>query len=445
MRDTNTPASAVWWRDAKIRGYIAQLVLILSVIWVGNYLIDNMNTNLENSNRDVDFKDLSSRTAGFEIGFTPFVDYKIEDEFDSDGKITSEADTYTTVIGIAVINTLMVAFYGVICATILGFIMGVARLSKNWVVAKVASWYVEVFRNVPLLIQVFFCYSLYGIAFDSSGLADNAFWEWEKDSQAKVEEVVEENKNSSIFEQKTEADNYGFYVNSRGVYTLRPTWDAEQASMSSYYGFWIAVIIAIGLVITLKTWAKRRQNATGQQFPVFISSLGILITLPLLYLLVLGFPVKPEFPVAGRFNLSGGFNIPPEFIGLLAALSLYTAAFIAEAVRSGIQAVSKGQKEAAAALGIRPGLSMRLVVIPQALRVIIPQLTNQYLNLTKNSSLGAVIAYPEVVSLVMGTANGNTSRTVELVLITLGIYLTISLLTSLFMNWYNKKMALRER
>lgn len=409
MSDTNTlnsrvaPAKAVWWRDAKVRGIIAQVLLIVAVFATGYFLINNMFENLAAKGQSIGFDFLWKQSAGFEVDISPFIAFEPE-------------SSYLTVIAVATLNTLMVAICGIILATIIGFLMGVARLSKNWVVAKVAGWYVEIFRNIPLLIQIIFCYSAYLIAFEGVGLSDIALFE-------------------------------SFYINGRGIYTPYPEW---LRSGALGYGFLFVLVLAIIGIVWMKRWAKERQNRTGQQFPTFIASLGIFFGLPLLYLVVLSlfgdWPVGFDIPeLKSRFNLGGGAHISPEFLGLLIALSLYTSAFIAESVRSGIQAVSKGQKEAAAALGLRPSRSMRLVVIPQALRVIIPQLTNQYLNLTKNSSLGTAIAYPEIVNLVMGTSISNTARTVELVLIVMSIYLTISLLTSLFMNWYNNKMSLVER
>ncbi|OQX44514.1 MAG: amino acid ABC transporter permease, partial [Candidatus Sedimenticola endophacoides] len=292
-------------------------------------------------------------------------------------------------------------------ATLIGFVMGVARLSGNWLVARIATVYIETFRNIPLLLQIMFWYFA-------------------------VLQPLPRPKQSLSFGE-------AFFLNNRGFYIPGPVF--EQ-------GFWlvgVAFALAVVAVVILARWARRRQEATGRQFHTVFVSLGLLLGLPLLAFLVMGMPMSWEYPALKGFNFRGGMVIIPELAALLLALSIYTGAFIAEAVRSGILAVSHGQTEAAYALGLRPGVTLRLVIIPQALRVIIPQLTSQYLNLTKNSSLATAIGYPDLVAVFAGTTLNQTGQAVEVIAMTMAVYLTISLSISLFMNWYNKRKQLVER
>ena len=304
-------------------------------------------------------------------------------------------------------NTVILAIVGVFFATILGFLIGIARLSNNWVINKMAYWYVEVLRNIPLLLQIFIWYKGVG----------------------------------AFLPAKRDPADLGFLgqLNAAGLYAPKPVL-AEGAGMIGW-----ALLAAVVLTWVIGKWAKKRQMETGQRFPVFWTGLGLILGLPILAYLVMGQPVSFEYPVAGNFGPRGGMQIIPEFIALLIALATYTAAFIAEIVRAGILAVNRGQTEASYALGLRPGQTLRLNIIPQAMRVIIPPLTSQYLNLTKNSSLAVAIAYPDLTAIFAGTALNQTGQAVEILGMTMLTYLAISLLTSLFMNWYNSKMSLVER
>ncbi len=389
---TQPPAKAVFWNDPQVRAIFFQILVLGAVIGAGAYLVNNTIANLERQGIASGF-DFLGRTAGFSISMT-LIEY-------------SEENSYARAFLVSLINTLLVAFIGVIFATIIGFIVGIARLSSNWLIAKMAAVYIEILRNIPLLLQLFFWYF------------------------AVLRTLPSPRRSVNLFD--------AFFLNKRGLYSPAPIFEE---------GFWLisaAFVVAVVAVVFMVRWAKKRQEETGQQFHSFFYSLAILIGLPLLAAVVMGFPLSWDYPVLKGFNFTGGMEMIPEFVSLVAALSIYTASFIAEIVRAGILAVSHGQTEAAGALGLRRGPTLRLVVIPQALRIIIPPLTSQYLNLTKNSSLAAAIAYPDLVLVFAGTALMQTGQAVEVIAITLGVYLTISLLISGFMNWYNKKMALVER
>ena len=317
------------------------------------------------------------------------------------------SSTYGRVYLVGLLNTLLVAFFGIIFATIIGFIVGVARLSRNWMVSRLATVYVESLRNIPLLLQIFIWY--FGVL--------------------------------RLLPQPREGFDFGplGLLNNRGLFAPKPVW-GEGAEFILY-----AFIIACVIAWAVGRWARARQMATGQIFPSFLVGLGLIVFLPLVVFFAMGAPLTWDIPKMGGFRPSGGMTIIPEYIAMLVALSTYTASFIAEIVRAGILAVNRGQTEAAHALGLRSGPTLRLVVIPQALRIIIPPLTSQYLNLTKNSSLAVAIAYPELTSVFAGTALNQTGQAVEIISLTMLTYLTISLVTSLFMNWYNNRVALVER
>ena len=377
--------------DPKVRGWIYQIVVVALIVWFGWEIITNTAENLKARNIAGGFGFLNIN-AGFGI---------------TQSLITySELSSYGRALVVGLLNTLLVAGLGVFFATIFGFLIGVARLSNNWLISRIATVYVEVLRNIPLLLQIFFWY------FAVLRAVPNP-----RDSIALPGDV---------------------FLNNRGLFTPRVIF--EEGSGLIGWSVLAAIVVWIGIYF----WARRRQEATGQQFPVFLSGLGLLIVLPILAWLVTGMPLSLETPELRGFNFVGGTRIIPEFVGLLLALSAYTAAFIAEIVRAGIMAVSHGQTEAAHALGLRNGPTLRLVIIPQALRVIIPPLTSQYLNLTKNSSLAVAIAYPDLVS-VGGTVLNQTGQAVEVIGIWMAVYLSISVLTSMFMNWYNSHIALVER
>ena len=381
-----------WLYDPKTRGLIFQVALVVALIVLGYEIVTNTAENLRKQNLASGFGFLG-KTASFDISQT-LIEYR-------------STMSYGRAFLVGLLNTLLVSGLGIVLATLLGFAIGLGRLSPNWIVARLSTAYVEAVRNVPLLLQLFVWYVgvLRTMPMPQQALALGPA-----------------------------------HVDVRGVHLPRFVLHGEVG--------WIlvvALVCGIAWAAVLARWARRRQIATGQTFPVVAAGLGVIVALPLLALVALGVPIGLDYPRLGRFNFEGGFTIEPEFMALLAGLTFYTAAFIAEIVRGGIEAVPRGQKEAAAALGLRPWQVQRLVVIPQSLRVIIPPLTNQYLNLTKNSSLAVAIGYPDLVSVFAGTVLNQTNQAVEVILITMGVYLAISLATALAMNWFNARMALVER
>jgi general L-amino acid transport system permease protein len=394
--DAAAPAKPVFWNDPAYRAIFFQAVALILVVGLFWYLGSNTLANLEKSGSATGFSFLRS-TAGFSIIQT-LIPY-------------SETSSYFIAFVVSLLNTLLIAVVGIVFATVLGFILGVARLSQNWIISKLAAVYVETFRNIPLLLQIFFWYHA-------------------------VLKPLPGPKESLVF-------SGSFFLNNRGLYLPGPI--AGDT-------FWIVLaVLALGIAgtVMLFRWSKARQATTGEQFPVVRYGLLLIIGAPALaYVLVgqlFGSPLTFDMPQLGRFNLQGGIVIIPEFIAMLIALSVYTAAFIAEIVRAGIQSVSHGQTEASLALGMKRGPTMRLVIIPQAMRVIIPPLTSQYLNLTKNSSLATAIAYPDLTAVFAGTVLNQTGQAVEIIGITMAVYLSISLATAGFMNWYNARKALVER
>jgi general L-amino acid transport system permease protein len=380
------------WRNPAFRALVFQVLLVLGIVAFGIYLVNNTLQNMEQRGIKTGF-DFLSNEAGFGI-LQSLIPY---DETHSYGR--------TFIVGL--LNTLLVAALGIFFATILGFVMGVARLSSNWLIARLATVYIEIFRNIPLLLQILFWYFA-------------------------VLQPLPRPRQSLEFGEAV-------FLNNRGLFLPRPL--GEDG-----FGY-VLIALALGIVAALvvSRWARRRQEATGQQFPSGWVGLGLVVGLPLIVFLALGSPMHWEYPELKGFNFRGGIEIIPELAALTLALSIYTGTFIAEAVRSGIQAVSHGQTEAAAALGLRPNQTLKLVVIPQAMRVIIPQLTSQYLNLTKNSSLATAIGYPDLVSVFAGTTLNQTGQAVEVIAMTMAVYLLISLTISFFMNWYNKRVQLVER
>ncbi len=379
--------------DPKIRGLVFQVILLAVVVWLAWVGIQNMFANLKAANIASGFGFLS-RNAGFQISQS-LIDYD------------QAVSTYGRVYAVGLLNTLLVAVIGIILATIIGFVVGIARLSNNWIISRLAAVYIEILRNIPLLLQIFVWYFA----------------------------VLR------LLPSRRESLDMGLMgqLNISGWYAPKAVF-ADNAS-------WIvwAFLIGIAASFGVARWARKRREKTGEPFPVFWSCVGLILGLPVLAYLAAGLPISFEYPVSGNFGPKGGARVYPEMIGLLLALSTYTAAFIAEIVRAGILAVNKGQTEASYALGLRPGPALRLVIIPQAMRIIIPPLTSQYLNLTKNSSLAVAIAYPDLVSVFAGTALNQTGQAVEILLMTMLTYLALSLLTSAFMNWYNQKMSLVER
>jgi general L-amino acid transport system permease protein len=377
--------------DPKIRGIFFQIVTVVVIAVLTIWVTHNTAVNLARSNTASGFAFLRGR-AGFEIGQS-LIGY-------------SSDSTYGRALLVGILNTVLVAVTGIITATIIGFIIGIGRLSHNWLIAKLCTVYVEVFRNIPPLLVIFFWYS-------------------------GVLAVLPQPRDSLHLP-------LNMFLNNRGLAFPKPIFET---------GMWaVGIALLIGIVATVFTarWAHKRQAATGKQFHTIWASIGLIVGLPILAFLLSGLPLSFDMPVAGKFNLTGGSVVGPEFMSLFLALSFYTASFIAEIVRSGIRGVPKGQSEAAGALGLHPSSITRLVVVPQALRIIIPPLTSQYLNLTKNSSLAIAIGFADYFA-VSGTILNQTGQAVELMFLVVIAYLLLSIVTSLFMNWFNAKMALVER
>ncbi|MBN9085604.1 MAG: amino acid ABC transporter permease [Reyranella sp.] len=388
---SQTKAKVPPWNDPVIRGWVFQIVVVALVGLLAWFLVSNTIENLQRQKIASGFHYLE-REAGFEIGDT-MIQY-------------SPASTYARAIFVGLLNTLKVAVLGIFMATVLGTMIGVGRLSPNWLLAKICEAYVEMFRNVPLLLWLFLIYKLISEAFPGPRQAINVL-------------------NS-------------FFLSNRGLYFPVPLADPAYE--------WMGIAFLVGIVATVfvARWAKKRQDATGLPFPTIKAGLGLIVGLPILVWLACGAPHHMSWPELKGFNFDGGMVIQPEFTALLVGLVLYTSAFVAEIVRSGILALHKGQSEAAMAIGLSRGQVMRLVLLPQALRIIVPPMTSQYLNITKNSSLAIAIGYPDLVASVNVTIN-QTGQAIENILIIMAAYLSVSLSISAFMNWYNKRIALRER
>jgi general L-amino acid transport system permease protein len=389
MDDTQAPRVS-FWNDPKIRANVVQAIMVAALLWLAYELYSNAAANLSKLGKTFGYG-FWNQSAGFDI-LQSLIPY-------------TNSSSYGTAIIVGFLNTLLVAILGIIFSTIIGFVAGVARLSKNWLVAKIATVYVETVRNIPLLLQIFIWYGA----------------------------VLK-----PLPGPKQALNLGGFHLSNRGMTMPSPIFDD---------GAWLGLVgLTAGIVgaLFIRRWARARQITTGKAFPYIWAGLGTVLLLPFLALLLTGWPIAWDYPVLGGFNFSGGATIIPEFIALFVALSVYTGSFIAEIVRSGIQAVSHGQTEAAGALGMRGGLITRLVIIPQAMRIIIPPLASQYLNLTKNSSLAVAIAYPDLVAMG-GTVLNQTGKAIEIVLIWMTVYLSLSLLTSAFMNWFNSRVKLVER
>jgi general L-amino acid transport system permease protein len=391
--NTKAPTRRLWY-NPKFRAILYQMILLAAFLGFTAYIVSNTVHNLQERGIASGFGFLTT-PAGFDVGISPFIKY------------SPTTATHGTVLLVGIQNTLVVAILGCILATIVGFFIGVMRLSSNWLVAKLAYFYVEALRNIPLLLQLIFWWHIC----------------------------------INILPQVRQTLNFAdtILLNNRGLFLPAPIPEDGFGTV------WIAISVALIATYVMVRWAHKRQDATGEPFPSLFASLGILIGVPGVVFLIVGAPLHFEYAVTTRFSLKGGLVIPPEFLALLMGLVLYTGAFIAEIVRSGIQAVSHGQTEAARALGVKPGITMRLIIIPQALRVIVPPLTSQYLNLTKNSSLSLAIGGSEIVAVFMGTSLNQAGQAIEIIAITMCFYLTVSLIISIFMNWYNNRIALVER
>src|SRR6267154_1959295 len=379
--------------DPKVRSIAYQVVLCAIIIFLAWSAVRNAVDNLERAKIASGFG-FWNQTSGFDISQT-LIEY------------SAQAGTYGRAFWVGLLNTLLVAAIGIVLATIVGFLAGIARLSRNFLLSKLSAGYVELIRNVPLLLQLLFWYNA-------------------------VLKALPDMRDSWTLPGS-------IYLNNRGFFSPYPIFGVGMEFVAG------AFVVGIVGAIAYAHWARKKQERTGEQSPVALVALGLIIGLPLLAFFLAGMPATLEFPEKGRFNIRGGLEILPEFVALLIGLTLYTGAFIAEVVRAGIMAVSKGQTEAAGALGLRGGPTLKLVVIPQAVRVIIPPLTNQYLNLTKNSSLAVFVGYPDLVQIFTGTVLNQTGQAVEVVMITMAVYLSISLVTSTLMNWYNSRIALVER
>ena len=388
---TTAPEKIPFFRDPTKLAIFYQFLTVLGVGLLSYYLISNTLANLERQSISTGFG-FFDREAAFEIGES-FIEY-------------SAADSYGRALAVGFLNTLSVSFIGIILTVILGTFIGVARLSTNWLVVKLSAAYIEFFQDIPILLQLFFWYAFFYEILPSPRQALNPL--------------------------------PGLFLCNRGLIFGVPEWHS-----AFLYGG-IAFLIGLIVVYFMKKWAAKRQAATGLIFPTAKVSVVILLGLPVLVWFLSGAPTAMNIPSLKGFNFKGGVSISPEFTALLLGLVLYTAAFVAEVVRAGIQSVSKGQKEAALSIGLRPGQVLNLVILPQALRVIVPPLTSQLLNLTKNSSLAVAIGYPDFVS-VAGTTINQTGQAIEGVALIMIVYLIFSLSTSAYMNWYNKKIALVER
>jgi len=381
------------FNNPKYRAIIFQVIALALVVFFAFYFANNMFDNIESRGITTGFSFLDN-TAGFGISQT-LIPY-------DDG-----TSTFLDVFIVGLLNTILVSVLGIFFATIIGLLLGVARLSSNFLVSKLALVYIETFRNIPILLQILFWYNVVLAALPSP-----------RQSFSYLDSV---------------------FLNNRGLLLPEPI--LENGS-----GFVIvAFILAVAAVIYLTRWSRKRHDETGQEFPIIKVSIAILVLAPTLVYFLAGQPISGDYPVLKGFNFRGGLTIIPELLALLFALSIYTATYIAEAVRAGIESVPKGQKEAAASLGLKDYVILTKVVLPQALRVIIPPVINQFLNLTKNSSLATAIGYPELVTLFSGTTLNQVGQAIEIILMTMAVYLTISILISLLLNWVNAKMAIKGR
>ncbi len=380
------------WRHEKSRAVLLQLIVIAAVFGSFGWLISNLVTNFATLNKNFGF-DFLFQPAGYDIN-QRLIEY-------------TNRSTHIRAAVVGLLNTALVAIVGIVLATILGVILGIIRLSNNWLARNVAYWYIEFSRNVPILLHILLWHGI----------------------------II----NTMPHPKKAIAVGDFFFLTNRGLYLPQPI---AEVGIEALY---LAIVAAIAFVFFFSRYAKKLQSETGRQLPVSMINFIVLISLPMLAFLVSGSPVSLDLPALKGFNFRGGMHLMPEFVALTFALSIYTAAFIAEIVRAGILAIHNGQREAAEALGLRPRRVMSLVILPQARRVIIPPLTSQYLNLTKNSSLAIAIGYMDLVATLGGITLNQTGREIETMLLVMGIYLVISLSISVAMNWYNSSVKLVDR
>lgn len=379
-------------RNQKIRGIIFQLLTVIGLVAFLWYIGTNTLANIEQRGIQTGFGFLQG-TAGFGIDQSP-IPY-------------TEEDTHGRVFIVGLLNTIIIAFVGIVFSTIVGLIIGILRLSNNWLIAKLAKAYIDFFRNIPLLLQILFWYNVVLRAMPSPKQSFSFF--------------------DSIF------------INNRGFYFPKPEYNM------TFFAILIGFVVAIVGIFFLNGWANKRKESTGKDFMMLPWSIAIIVLLPIFAYFIGGAHLNFSFPELRGFNFKGGKVLSPEFLALSFALTIYTATFIAEAVRSGIEAVSHGQKEAAASMGFTPYQSLKLVVLPQAIRIAIPPIINQYLNLTKNSSLATAVGYPEIVTVFAGTSLNQVGQAIEIIAMTMLVYLVISLGVSALLNWFNHKMKIKER
>ena len=377
------------WRNEKSREIIVQILVLFFLGWFISWLVMNVNANFEALGKDISFEFLFI-PAGYDIN-QYLIDY-------------NNRDSHLRAGIVGLLNTGLVAFFGIILATILGVALGIIRLSKNWLASKIAYWYVEFTRNVPILLHILLWHGII------------------------INTLPHPRKAISLGEVT--------FLSNRGFYIPKPL--TESGIELVYLFFVIAIIFSI----LFTKYCKRKQDLTGVQYPVFWINFSVICFLPLIAFFLSGMPISLEIPALKGFNFRGGMHMSPELAALTFALGIYTAAFIAEIVRAGILAIDKGQREAAESIGLKPSKVMNLVILPQARRVIIPPLTSQYLNLTKNSSLAIAIGYMDLVATLGGISLNQTGREMETMLIVMLIYLSVSLSISAFMNWYNSKVKL---
>lgn len=379
-------------RNQRFRGFFFQALTILGLVAFLWYIGINTISNIEQRGIQTGFGFLNG-TAGFDISESPI-------EF-------SESDTHAKVFLVGLINTFIVSFVGIIFATILGVIIGVLRLSKNYLISRLAAAYIDIFRNIPLLLQIFFWYNVV------------------------LKSLPRPRQSLSFFDS--------IFINNRGFYLPQASWN------STTYAILIGLVLSIIGIFLLRKWAINRKELTGKDFPLLLTSIVMIIFFAIVSFFIGGADFGLSYPALKGFNFVGGKSITPEFASLVFALAIYTATFIAEAIRSGIEAVKTGQKEAATSLGLSNYQSLKLVVLPQAIRIAIPPIINQYLNLIKNSSLATAIGYPEIVTVFAGTSLNQVGQSIEIIVITMLVYLVISLMVSALLNWFNHKMKIKER
>ena len=381
------------WRNKEARSVIVQIVTVAVVCALVAIGLHNVSVNLEAIGKEFSF-DFLTAPAAYDITFSPFIDY-------------TSRDTHIVAAAVGILNTLLVAVCGIVAATLLGFTMGVLRLSSNWLISRMVYVFIEFTRNVPVLLHILL---VHGIVVTTLPAARKAI-------------------------------NFGdtMFLSNRGFYVPAPVPEDGAGIVGA------VLVIAIVAAIVFRRWAKRVQDETGKIYPVFWICTGIIVGGTGLAFLATGSPLSWEVPALKGFNFQGGMALKPEFLALWLALTYYTSCFIAEIVRAGILAVSHGQTEASYALGLRPNRTLQLVIIPQALRIIVPPLVSQYLNLTKNSSLAIAIGYMDVVATIGGISLMQTGKEVETMIIVLGVYLVMSLIISAFMNWFNRSIRFKER